>query len=226
MTDIDEPTLTIPEELLLLMLDNDSGSGSSDLALGGGILAELVLRRAVRIEHVGKKAIVEATATTLPGPGDALLAECLADIVESSKHRPAGHWVNKFSAKKQLRTRVAERLVAIGVLDEKKRKILFIEITRYPEANPVPEAELTERLRTALELDHTTPDVRTVALLSIADAASLLTNNLDKKMVRSRKDRLKELRESSDVGKAVKASIDAINAAVIVAVAAGAAASS
>lgn len=217
--------LTLPEELLLLVLDDESGAGRSDLALGGGVLAELLLQQLVAIDVEGKKSIVRALDVGGRELGE-LLAECLNDIRESKKPREASHWVNKFSTKKDLKARTARPLVDRGVLDERKRKILFFELTQFPESNPLPEAELTERLRAAIEHDHISPDQRTVALLVIANAAGLLRNNLDKKMLRNRKDRLKELSEGDHISEAVRAAIAAINAAVIVAVTAGAAASS
>lgn len=222
--------LTLPEELLLLALDDESGAGRADLAVAGGILAELVLQGVVVVESEGKKARVRATASAV-SDGNELLSECLDDINARAADKPdkpweASRWVTKFSSKKDLKARTAATLVASGVLDERKRKFLFIKLTQYPEANPVPEAEMTERLRSALEDDHVVPDERTVTLLAIANAASLLTKNLDKKMLRSRKDRLKELSEGDHVSEAVSASIAAVNAAVMVAVTAGAVASS
>lgn len=221
--------LTIPEQLLLLALDDEKGGGSADLAVAGGLLAELVLQGLVVIETEGK-AIVRPTATAVPGD-DELLSECLDDINARAGEKPdkpwdAGRWVTRFSSKKDLKARTAGPLVARGVLDERKRKILFFELTKYPELNPLPEAEMTERLRSALEDDHVQPDERTVALLVIANAASLLTKNLDKKMIRSRKDRLKELSEGDHISEAVKAAIAAVNAAVMVAITASAVASS
>ncbi len=210
----------------MLALDDESGAGRADLAVAGAILAELSFRGAIAIDVEGKKAYVRPVHGQLPGRPDELLAECLDDITGSAKRRQVGRWVQTFSGKKKLTARVAARLVADGVLSERKRKILFIGLTQYPASNPLPEAELTERMRAALEHDHVTPGPRTVALLTIADAANLLTKNLDRKMVRARKNRLKELGESDQIGQAVKAALDAINAAIIVAVTASAAAGS
>mgnify|MGYP000671848026 CR=1 FL=1 len=145
MTSHIEHELSIPEELLLLVLDDESGGGRSDLALGGGVLAELVFRGVVVVEQHGRtNEVVVAGANA--AIDHELLAECLEDVRASSKQRNAAHWVNKFSTKKDLKARVATPLVERGVLDERKRKLLFFEFTQYPETNPVPEAELTERL--------------------------------------------------------------------------------
>lgn len=222
--------LTLPEALLLLALDDEKGSGDAGFALAGGVLAELVFLGVAVIESEGKNAFVKPTATVVPG-GDDVLSECLRDLNDRAAEKPdkpwqANKWVTKFSSKKDLKARIAGPLVIRGVLDEQKRKFLFIETTKYPEVNPVPEAAMTERLRSALEDDHLLPDERTVALLGIANAASLLSKNLDKRMLRSRKKRLKELSEGNHISEAVKAAIAAVNAAVMVAVTASLGASS
>lgn len=215
--------LSIPEELLLLALDDESGAGRSDLALGGGLLAELAFLGAIEIEHDGKKAmVVVSDGAVVEQP---LFAECLADVSNSEKLRDATHWVQKFSTKKGLKGRIAEPLVERGILDERKRKLLFFELTKYPESNPVPEAAMTERIRVAIEHDHVVPDGRTAALITIGNAAGLLSKNLDKKMLRQRRDRLKELAEGDTVAGAVKSAVDAVSAAIIIGVTAGAAAS-
>jgi len=225
MTSHIEHELSIPEELLLLVLDDESGGGRSDLALGGGVLAELVFRGVVVVEQHGRtNEVVVAGANA--AIDHELLAECLEDVRASSKQRNAAHWVNKFSTKKDLKARVATPLVERGVLDERKRKLLFFEFTQYPETNPVPEAELTERLRSAIEHDHITPDARTTALLTIANASGLLTKNLDRAMLRRRRDRLKELAEGDQIAGAVKAAIEAVTTAIVVAATAGGASSS
>lgn len=220
MTDARTPELTLPQELLLLALDDEKGRGNPSVALGGGILAELVFRGAVEVVEDGKKSVVEPVAAAAP-PADEILAECLADVVESKKRRDATHWVGKFSGKRDLRSRVAQPLVARGVLDERRRKLLFVTTTSFPELDPGPEIRMTERLRAAIEYDHVEPDARTAALISMANAAGLLSNNLDKKMLRSQNKRLAEISEGEHIGSAVKSAIDSTNAAIAAVIVAG-----
>ncbi len=216
--------LLLHEELLLLALNDEEGSGRSDLAVAGGLLAELSLRAAVVVEKRKRAVMVTVTdAGADASTGDELLDECLEDLRTSKKERTATHWVTKFSQKKDLKHRVAGPLVERGILDENKRKFLFIQYTRYPELNPLPEAEMTERLRNAIEYDHAEPTDRTVALVALADAASLLRNNLDKKMLRARRKHIKELAEGATTAEVVKAAIEATAAAMVVLVAATAA---
>jgi len=213
--------LLLHEELLLLALNDEEGSGRSDLALAGGLLTELVFHGAIEIETNKRKYKVRAAEPAQPIANE-LLTECLQDITESKKERSAQHWVSKFSTKKGLKHRVAEPLVEKGIVSEKQSKLLFITITRYPELDPGPEAEMTERLRVAIEHD-VTPSDRTVALLAIANAARLLGNNFDKKLLRSHRERIAALSKGSVASEAVRAAIESVQAATVILLASGAA---
>jgi len=105
--------------------------------------------------------------------------------------------------------------VAKGIVSEKQSKLLFITITRYPELDPRPEADMTERLRVAIEHHDVTPSERTVALLAIGNSASLLANNFDKKLLRSQKKRIEELSKESVTSEAVQAGIEGVQTAMI-----------
>lgn len=206
--------LLLHEELLLLALNDEEGSGRSDLALGGGLLTELVFHGAIEIETNRRKSKVRVVEPAPPIANE-LLAECRQDIADSKKERGAEHWVSKFSTKKDLKHRVAEPLVAKGIVSEKQSKLLFITITRYPELDPRPEADMTERLRVAIEHHDVTPSERTVALLAIGNSASLLANNFDKKLLRSQKKRIEELSKESVTSEAVQAGIEGVQTAMI-----------
>lgn len=212
--------LLLHEELLLLAL-NEDGSGRADTAIGGGLLAELAFQGFVTLEEQGRKTIVRAQATTTRTGDtvDEVLEECLAEVNESSKLRDAAHWVGRFSRLNDLTKRVALPLVERGIIDEGSKRILFFDVARYPERNPVPEALMTERIREAIEHEHMRPTDRTIALVALANASGLLGNNLDKKMLRAQRKRIKTLSEDQEVAAAVKASIDAIVAATVVMIA-------
>jgi hypothetical protein len=87
----------------------------------------------------------------------------------------------------------------------------------YPELNPVPERRLIERLRQAIFTDGRDIDPRTVVLVSLADSTGLLKVVFDKKKLKGRKDRIKEISNGEITGKAAKEAIQAMQAAVMVA---------
>ena len=102
----------------------------------------------------------------------------------------------------------------------KKIKKILLLFTRkiYPEVNPVPERELIRRLENAIFTDTRDIDPRTVVLLSLANSTGLLKMAFDKKKLKGRKARIKQIIEGEMTGKAATEAIQAMQAAVMVAV--------
>jgi len=86
----------------------------------------------------------------------------------------------------------------------------------YPEVNPEPERKLIERLRQAIFTDSRNVDPRTVVLVSLASSTGLLKVVFDKKELKDRKARIKEISDGEITGKAAKEAIQAMQAAVMV----------
>ncbi len=212
--------LTMYEELLLLALDDRKGTagmgGVHTLAVGGAILAELVLAGAVRIGE-DKKRFVDAE----PGAqvADPLLAECLALVATAKRRKRAVEWVQKFAGRKDLKKRVARGLVSRGVLNEEQDLVLGIfPRTVFPERDPGPEQELVARLGQAVLSDDERVDERTLVVAVVAHATGLLGRAVDKKQLKIRKARLKQLAEGHLAGAAAVEAIKAAQAAAAAAV--------
>ena len=209
------PKLTLYEELLLLALDDRKGTAGMDAshlqAMGGAILAELVLLGALRIAD-NKKKLVDAE----PGAGvdDPLLAECLGLVQAAKRRKQAVEWVQKFSGLKDLKNRVARGLVAKGVLNEAQDRVLGIfPRAVFPARDGGPEEALRERLRQAVLGDSDRIDERTLIVTVIANATALLPKAIDKKLLKSRKARLKQLGEGTLAGSATVEAVRAAQAA-------------
>ena len=87
----------------------------------------------------------------------------------------------------------------------------------YPEVNPGPERELIRRLEHAIFTDTRDIDPRTVVLLSLANSTGLLKVVFDKKELKGRKARIKQIVNGEITGKAATEAIQAMQAAVMVA---------
>ena len=213
-------SLSLPEEILLLALRDEEGTiemGSMyQYAIGGAVLAELVMRQRVRLEGSGKKRIV---ALVDAGPtGKPFLDDCLGRIGESKKQRSAQDWVTRFANTKQLKHRLAEQLCALGILRTDEDKVLLLFTRRiYPEIDSRPEQDLVERLRQAIFSDSNRLEPRTAVLVALAHKAGLLANAFDKRDLKARKARIEQIVDGEVTAQATQEAIEAMQAAVFVA---------
>ena len=216
-------SLRLHEQILLLALRDERGTaepkaGMWRLAFGGAILAELVLEERIAI-HPGKKAIVEARApvTNRPPIGDPVLDASLTLIAEAKRPARAARWVGKL-AKLDLRRKSCEGLCDRGVLQRSEDRILFVFTrTRFPTVDPAPERGLVETIRTAVTSDDGQVDLRTAALIGVANAAGTLRVVFDRKTLRSHRDRIERLASDHPAAAATRAAVQAVQAAVMIA---------
>ncbi len=198
--------LFLHEEVFLLALSDEKGSILSGAwyqqAVGGAILSELLMAERVRIDKQGKKSMVEVLRTE--PIGESLADEWLAKMAASPKAKTLGDWLSKISNTKDLKERVARRLVGIGILEEQSDKVLFVfNRTRYPEANSGPEQAIIERLRKAIFTDTSEVSPRDVALISIAKSTDVLSCIFDRRELKQAKQRIEALIAGDLTGKAV-----------------------
>ncbi len=216
--------LLLAEELLLLALDDKKGNDKTmgaDTGLAGALLLELVAEG--WLEEAGGKLVVAAEPPAgAAGPPAGALADALAVIEADAKPRDAGHWVRKLPGElKPIKGRVAGRLVELGVLSERRHKVLgLIGVDRWPEADPEPERTLRERLRAELT-GAGEVSVRTALLAPLLRACNLLRTVVAKDERKGADRRAKEIADDpARVGKAVQSTFDATSAAVTAALAA------
>jgi Golgi phosphoprotein 3 GPP34 len=215
--------LILAEQLLLLFLDDETGSdhasSGGDPGLAGALLLDLTAGGALT-EEDGELVAVPDTAPRHP-----LLATAHAAIEASDKRRDAKGWVGSLPKElKPLRERAAERLVEGGVLTEERRKLLkIIPTTRFPQADPEPERDLRERLRAVLvtERQPTQQEAMLIALLVPYDLVGKLVPRDRRKDAQRR---AKDVAEGGAAAKAVDDTLKGIQAAVIASTAAAVAA--
>lgn len=212
--------LGLHEEILLLALHDDDGTVAPgtmyQYAIGGAVLAELMLRDRITMRESGRKKLAQVLDRT--PIGDPFLDECLARIATDKKERTLDTWVGKFAAIGDLKHRVAQQLCDRGILREDEGRVLLLFSRRiYPETDPRPERAIIERLRDAIFTQARDIDPRTVVLVSLADNAGLLKVVFDKKELKSRAARIEQVVNGELTGKAAKQAIEAMQAAVMVA---------
>jgi golgi phosphoprotein 3 len=166
--------MTMPEELLLLMLDDETGrltdraAPAGDYALVGAILAELALEE--RIDTDPPRLRVKSAAPT----GDAVLDGVLARIQAEPEPKDSRWWVEHLAGDvEDYRTAYFERLVQKGILkSEEGRFLWFFSERRYPVISDKEEREVKARLMSVIFEDGT-PGPRDSLLIGLTRAAGL-----------------------------------------------------
>jgi Golgi phosphoprotein 3 len=167
--------LTMPEEILLLMLDDRTGrpvglpGPAADLALASAIIMELAVLG--RIDSDPDKLFL-ATAKPV---GDALFDAVLASIAAHAPARDTRWWIEALSkeAPKHRRT-LLDRLVVRGVLKPVEGRLFWVfPDRRYPKTEGASVQEVRARLRGVL-LEDEIPDPRDALLIGLSRAAGLI----------------------------------------------------
>jgi len=214
-----QTNLFLHEEIMLLALRDEEGTIASgtmyQYAIGAAVLSELLLNKRIAVGESRRKKLVNLVSSQ---PfGEALIDQCLEKISNAKRRASLQTWVLRFSGVKNLKHRVARQLCERGILRADEDKILLLFTRKiYPEVNPEPERRLIERLRQAIFTDSRDIDPRTVVLVSLANSTGLLKVVFDKKELKGRKARIKEISDGEITGKAAKEAIEALQAAVMV----------
>ena len=216
-----QPALYLHEEILLLALKDQKGTIASSAtmyqyAVGGAILAELLLQKRIKIDGSSKNKLVGVESSQLTG--DDILDECLLKMSGAKRRASAQTWLTRFSGVKHLKHRVAVQLCRKNILKENEDKVLlFFNRKVYPEINHEPEQKIVNRLKEAIFTDSRQIEPRTIILLSLAYKSNLLSIIFDKKELKARKNRIEGLVNGEIIGKATANAIEAVQAAIMIA---------
>ncbi|MDH6280887.1 GOLPH3/VPS74 family protein [Prescottella agglutinans] len=215
-------TPLIAEDLLLLLLDDESGGPVVDgtrlpRVLAGAVLIELALDGYVTPAQDGEdvkkgRLAVRQEAT----PGDPILARAVEVIRESRRPMKPETAIEKLDT--EMREAVFERVIDRGWVRESRRKILGIFPSKtWPAVDESHERGVRRDLEQVL-VEGLDPNPRTAALISLlsaVDAVAKVFPDADRKEVRKR---AKDIAEEEWAGAAVRKAVDAINTALMVAV--------
>lgn len=210
-------SLLIAEDLLLLLLDDDTGKLTNamflDVGLGGAVLVELALAGSVEVEAApGRWSRAKVRATTRLPPADPVLREALAVVAE--KERASQDLVSRLGRKR--REPLLDRLAAAGIVRLEQDKVLgLFPRRRWPAVDSDHEAVVRHSLRDAL-LHGAQPDERTAALIALLAALDVVHKVVDRRGVPAKevKRRAREIAEGDWAAGAVKDAVSAAHAAV------------
>lgn len=212
--------LFIHEEIMLLALKDEEGTIASgamyNYAVGGAIIAELLLSQRIAVDQSKKKKLV--SVINPEQLNDPLIDEWLINMSSSKRQKTLQDWVSRIAGTKDLKHRVAAQLCQRNILKMNEESILLLFTRRiYPEINPRPERLIIDRLKNAIFTDTDDVDARTIVLLSLAKSANILPFIFGKKEIKQRKKRIEQIINGDLAGKATKEAIEAMQAAVMVA---------
>ncbi|HEY8611605.1 MAG TPA: GPP34 family phosphoprotein [Roseomonas sp.] len=168
-------TLTIPEEVLLLTLDDETGrplgvpAQAVSLALAGAALMELALSGRLDSDP-DRLFVTDATPS-----GDVLLDEVLARIGAEPSARDSRWWMARIAREAPgMRRALLDRLVARGLLHAREsRRFWLLPDRRYSKADGAASSATRARLRSVL-LEGGIPEPRDSLMTGLCRATGLV----------------------------------------------------
>lgn len=167
--------MLIVEDLMLLLLDDDSGvpagAGTLYYTLGGAMLVDLALRSSIEIDE-GRAGL--NGPKVLAVDGGPLTDPLLQAAYEKVAEKPRGVQTLLITIGAGLDAQVTDRLVDRGLLRREKKKLLrLFPVTSLEVEDGRHEAELRRKARAVLE-DGLNPDPHTAAVLALVSASGTL----------------------------------------------------
>ena len=204
--------LSLPEELLLLALDDVKGvivhKTPLKYAVVGAILMDLALANRVDTD-VENLMVVNAQPT-----GDSILDEALQRIISSGEVKTIGYWlVNLSRDSRTLEEQLLQRLMEKGILKKEEHKILWVfSQRRYPQHDEE-EQEVKTRIR-SIVLSEEIPDPRDVVLVSLIRSCYLIDEVFTPEELDQVQGRIEQIARMDLIGQTVSRIIEAIVQAV------------
>lgn len=193
--------LTMPEEIMLLLLDDKTGrpiglpAPAGDYAIASAILMQLSLDN--RIDTDPERLMV----TSHKPSGDPVLDEALTMISTNLGMRDSRHWIVEIGRQgDHYRAMILDRLVAKGVLKKEEGRFLWVfPDRRYPKAaeGETEVLEVRARLRKVL-LEDDIPEPHDSLMIGLARASGiipLILTPAEQETVGKRVDQVADLEE-------------------------------
>lgn len=212
--------ISLKEKLLLLSISNKTGwlyANNFSYALAGAIILELVESKKLILSE--NKLVVRNSKHI----GDNILDDVILRIRKKDKKLKIKRWVSKIgSAPRKYKKEIFNRLVSKNILEKKTSHFLkIIPITKYPLKNHKIKDEFIEELRDLINGKNDDEELKILlCLMGALNIYKRLFNDIEIK--RKAKKLIKEIKNSSEIGKAVDQTMREVNAAVIAAIASSA----
>lgn len=209
--------LTLPEEIMLLVLDEITawaGAVKPGYLAAGAAAADLTYRG--HITPVGEGKTTWFQPTYMGHPRDEMLSFCLDIMKAKSFDRRAGELVAAVAMRTEIVLGLRQNLVIKGILrrETRQRFIIFWE-TRYPEDNPGPKEQLLKRMADGM-FGGGEVSFRDSVIITLTNAAGLLPRHFDKRLLKIHRHRIWEIGQGGALPRgANEYDVDAMKTALI-----------
>lgn len=201
--------LTLPEELLLITLDDSSGKlfasakpYAIDIAIAASLIMELTLHG--RIDTDSEKLFVISSEPT----GNQILDDTLAEINAEKANLPTSAWISRIGQKgENLIQLITQSLVDRGVLRSVEKRLLWVFKTRvYPPASGIEEREVRARVMQLINSDEI-PNPRDSLIVGLLQATSLMNHLLTPDELERLKVRIDNIVNLEEINRSLSASV-------------------
>ena len=204
--------LRVTEEILLLMLDAESGSiqpslpaHQRDVVIAGAVLTDLALENRIDTDP-------ERLFLVDPKPvGDGLLDPTLHDIAGESETHDTSYWITRTAQRGgRIRANARNRLVAYGILEAETNGLVFLSrlvarVRRYTVHGETVEDVGSRVMRTLFSDDI--PDPRDVLIIGLAAACGVFESILSRAELDAVQERIDAISRLDLMGRTIRQSI-------------------
>ncbi len=209
-------SLTLVEEILLLLLDDEKGTLppvpqlTLHLVLAGGVLMELAISNRID-NHIDTLEIINDEPLN-----DPILDQCLSKICADPTHKDVKFWINAIADDGASLVDLGfSRLVERGVLGESEKRFLWVMKTRaYPMIDGSVEREVKLRIMNILYSDEI-PDQRDVVIFCLMDACDMFRTLLGPVELNRMRSRISDVSRLDLIGQATTKMIREIQVALV-----------
>lgn len=201
--------LTLAEELLLITLDDESGTLLDSIspfkyhiAIAASLIMELTLKGKLDLDE--KKLFVVSSVDT----GDPILDQALAEIVAEKTSLATTEWLKRFATRgEDLSNQIIESLVAKGIMQLVDKRLFWVLRTRaYSATSGIEEREVKARIMLLLNSDEI-PDPNDILLVGLLKAVGIFSLLLSPSELARLQNRIDEIANLEEINRSLSASI-------------------
>lgn len=194
--------LTIPEEILLLSIDENGGispeSTTLDVVLASAILMDLAIRRKIDTD-LNYLILVDGNPT-----GDAILDDALTFLFSHKENKKPDHWITQLGLKAdEYKEDILASLTLKKVIKVDNKKILWMfPARRYPVVGDTELKEVKARVR-ELVFSKELPELQDIAIISLAYYGQLLKLIFSEDEIAKYHSRIEQIAKMDLIGQAI-----------------------